>query len=115
MTAFTLTSTAFIPVFSQLSDAFGRHSALQLSLWLLNIGSVLCAAAPNWPVLLLGRGLQGVGTAGIEVVVLIVLADSVTLKEQAINNSIFQFMHGISYGKLFLVAQEKKCRFADPK
>ncbi|KIW19771.1 hypothetical protein PV08_00345 [Exophiala spinifera] len=97
VTAFTLTSTAFIPVFGQLADIFGRHLSLQIAVVLLILGSVLCAAAPVWPVLLLGRGFQGVGTAGVSNVAMIVLADSVSLKEQAINTSIFQLMNGIGY------------------
>nr|KAK5442289.1 hypothetical protein LTR18_006142 [Exophiala xenobiotica] len=97
VTAFTLTSTAFIPVFGQLADIFGRHATIQAAVLLLTIGSVLCAAAPDWPVLLLGRALQGMGTAGIQNVAMIILADSVSLKEQAVNTSIFQLMNGVGY------------------
>ncbi|KAG9776319.1 hypothetical protein KCU88_g4911, partial [Aureobasidium melanogenum] len=97
VTAFTLTSTAFIPLWGQLADIFGRHSSLQCAVVLLTIGSVLCAAAPDWAVLLLGRALQGVGTAGISNVVMIVLADQVSLREQAVNTSIFQLMNGVGY------------------
>ena len=86
-----------MPVFGQLSDTFGRHSALQFSTFVLTLGSVLCAAAPVWPVLLLGRGLQGIGTAGIQNVAMIVLADKVSLKEQAVNTSLFQLLNGIGY------------------
>ncbi|KAJ9606625.1 hypothetical protein H2200_008633 [Cladophialophora chaetospira] len=97
VTSFTLTSTAFIPVFGQLADIFGRHATLQFAVVLLTIGSVLCAAAPDWAVLLLGRALQGIGTAGISNVVLIILADLVSLREQAVNTSIFQLLNGIGY------------------
>lgn len=62
-------------------------------------GSVLCASAPVWGVLLLGRSLQGVGAAGIQTVTIIILADKVTLKEQSINTSIFQMMGGVGYSK----------------
>ena len=97
VTSFALTETAFMPVFGQLSDTFGRHSAIQFSTFILTVGSILCAAAPVWPVLLLGRGLQGVGTAGIQNVAMIILADKVSLKEQAVNTSIFQLLNGIGY------------------
>ncbi|KIY01052.1 uncharacterized protein Z520_03718 [Fonsecaea multimorphosa CBS 102226] len=97
VTAFTLTSTAFIPVFGQLADTFGRHTTLQSAVVTLTIGSVLCAATPNWAVLLLGRALQGMGTAGIQNVTMIVLADSVSLRDQAVNTSIFQLLNGIGY------------------
>jgi MFS family permease len=108
VTAFTLTDTAFIPVFGQLSDTFGRHSAIQLSIFLLTIGSVLCAAAPVWAVLLLGRALQGIGTAGVTNVAMIILADSVSLKEQAVNTSIFQLLQGIGYS-MFMLSNGKRC------
>lgn len=97
VTAFTLTSTAFIPFFGQLSDIFGRHSSIQAAVLILTIGSILCATAPVWPVLLLGRALQGMGCAGVSNIAMIILADSVSLKEQAINTSIFQLMNGVGY------------------
>ena len=97
VTAFTLTNTVFIPIFGQLSDTFGRHSAIQFATFFLTLGSVLCAVAPNFPVLLLGRGFQGMGGAGIQNIAMIILADKVSLKEQAINTSIFQFLGGIGY------------------
>lgn len=58
---------------------------------------MLCAAAPVWAVLLLGRALQGVGAAGMTNVSMIILADQVSLKEQAVNTSVFQLLNGIGY------------------
>ncbi|KAG5204580.1 tRNA synthetases class II (D, K and N) family protein [Trichophyton interdigitale] len=97
VTAFTLTSTAFIPAFGQLSDVFGRHFVLQLAMLLMLIGSVLCAVAPSWGVLLLGRALQGTSASGITNLIQIILADKVSLKDNAKNSTIFQFVAGISY------------------
>ncbi|KPI45540.1 putative MFS-type transporter YusP [Cyphellophora attinorum] len=97
VTAFTLTSCAFIPIYGQLADIFGRYVALQFSMVTLTIGSILCAAAPAWGILLLGRALQGVGCAGMSNVSMIILADQVSLKEQAKITSIFQFLNGIAY------------------
>lgn len=63
------------------------------------IGSALCTAAPTdaFPVLLLGRGIQGLGCAGISVIVRVIIADRVSLKENAKNWSIFSFTAGMSY------------------
>lgn len=97
MTAFTLTSTAFIPIFGSFADTFGRYFSLQFAIVILTIGSVLCAVAPEWGVLLLGRALQGIGTAGVQNVAMIILADKVSLREQAVNTSIFQLMNGVGY------------------
>ncbi|RVX74041.1 hypothetical protein B0A52_01872 [Exophiala mesophila] len=97
VTAFSLTSTAFIPVYGQLADTFGRFPSIMFSAMVVATGSVLCASAPVWGVLLLGRALQGIGAAGVQNVTIIILADKVTLKEQSINTSIFQMMGGVGY------------------
>ncbi|EAW08233.1 putative MFS multidrug transporter [Aspergillus clavatus NRRL 1] len=98
ITSFTLTSTAFIPLFGQLADVFGRHAVLQLAMLLMLVGSTLAAAAQSWGMLLLGRALQGTSSAGIMNIIMIVLADRVSLKENARNNSIFVFVGGLGYG-----------------
>ncbi|KAL2810549.1 major facilitator superfamily domain-containing protein [Aspergillus granulosus] len=97
VTAFTLTSTALIPTFGQLADVFGRHATLQLATLFMLIGSVLCAAAQTWGMLLLGRALQGMSSAGLMTNIMIILADNVTLEENAKNNSIFAFVGGVAY------------------
>jgi MFS family permease len=48
--------------------------------------------------LLLGRGFQGVGCAGILIVAKAILADKVSLKENAKNNTIFTIVGGVGYG-----------------
>jgi MFS family permease len=82
-----------------MADVFGRHAAIQAATVLTLIGSALCTAAPAhaFPVLLLGRGLQGFGCAGISVVTRVILADKVSLRENAVNWSIFSFVSGISW------------------
>lgn len=61
------------------------------------IGSVLCASAQTWGMLLLGRALQGVGSAGLNNIIMIILADKVSLKENARNKSIFTIFGGVGY------------------
>lgn len=100
MSAFNLTSAAFIPFWGQTCDIFGRYAALQASVILMLVGSALCTAAPTsaYPVLLLGRALQGLGAAGVNVGVRVVLADRASLAENAKNWTIFSTTAGISYG-----------------
>jgi len=66
VTAYTLTLTTFVPISGQIADFYGRHTALQSHIFCLMIGSVFCAAAQTWGMLLFGRALQGVGAAGIQ-------------------------------------------------
>jgi MFS family permease len=64
------------------------------------LGSVLCAAAPvtAFPMLLVGRAFQGIGCSGLLMITKVVLADKVSLKENAKNNTIFTIVGGIGYG-----------------
>jgi hypothetical protein len=93
--AYTLTFTTFVPASGQLADIYGRHFALQFEMFWIMIGSVLCAAAQSWGMLLLGRALQGLGAAGILSVSRIILSDGATLAENARNNSILSLVGGI--------------------
>ncbi|KAH7414323.1 hypothetical protein DE146DRAFT_601008 [Phaeosphaeria sp. MPI-PUGE-AT-0046c] len=95
--AYTLTFTTFVPASGQLADIYGRHFALQFEMFWIVIGSVLCAAAQSWGMLLLGRALQGLGAAGIMSLSRIILSDGATLAENARNNSVLSIISGVSY------------------
>src|ERR1700754_3307594 len=82
ITAYLLASTAVAPVFGTLSDIYGRRAMVIAALSLFIVGSVLCALAPNMPVLILARGLQGLGGGGIMPVVQTVISDVVSPRER---------------------------------
>src|SRR3954449_5760628 len=82
ITAYLLASTAVAPVFGTLSDIYGRRAMIITALSLFVAGSILCAVAPNMPVLILARGLQGLGGGGIMPIVQTVISDLVTPRER---------------------------------
>src|SRR4029077_17343457 len=82
ITAYLLASTAVAPVFGTLSDIYGRRATIITAMSLFIVGSVLCAVAPNMPVLIVARGLQGLGGGGILPIVQTVIADVVTPRER---------------------------------
>jgi EmrB/QacA subfamily drug resistance transporter len=82
ITAYLLASTAVAPVFGTLSDIYGRRAMIITAMSLFISGSILCAVAPNMPVLILARGLQGLGGGGILPIVQTVIADVVTPRER---------------------------------
>src|SRR6202790_4056002 len=82
ITAYLLASTAVAPVFGTLSDIYGRRVMIIASLVLFIAGSILCALAPNMSILILARGLQGLGGGGIMPVVQTVIADVVSPRER---------------------------------
>ena len=63
------------------------------------IGSAICTGAPTstFSVLLLGRALQGVGAAGVNISIRTILADRVSLSEYALNWTIFALVSGVGF------------------
>ncbi|KIJ08548.1 hypothetical protein PAXINDRAFT_88713, partial [Paxillus involutus ATCC 200175] len=59
-TAYLLPSTVFMPLFSFVTDVFGRYPGLQISLLIFLIGSAI-----SMTMVLLGREIAGVGGAGL--------------------------------------------------
>jgi EmrB/QacA subfamily drug resistance transporter len=82
ITAYLLASTAVAPVFGTLSDIYGRRAMIITALSLFITGSIVCGLAPNMPVLILARGLQGLGGGGIMPIVQTVISDLVTPRER---------------------------------
>src|SRR5437899_79705 len=82
ITAYLLASTSVAPVFGTLADIYGRRAMIIVALSLFVAGSILCALAPNMPVLILARGLQGLGGGGILPIVQTVISDVVTPRER---------------------------------
>jgi EmrB/QacA subfamily drug resistance transporter len=82
ITAYLLSSTAVAPVFGSLSDIYGRRVTLIASMSMFMVGSVLCAIAPNLTVLIIARGLQGLGGGGILPIVQTIISDVVSPRER---------------------------------
>jgi EmrB/QacA subfamily drug resistance transporter len=82
ITAYLLAATAVAPVFGTLSDIYGRRAMIIAALSLFIAGSILCALAPSMPVLILARGLQGLGGGGIMPIVQTVISDVVSPRER---------------------------------
>lgn len=64
-TSYLLASTVFLPFFASIADIYGRHFGLQLSSLLFLVGSALSTGAVTMSMVLLGRGIAGIGAAGL--------------------------------------------------
>ena len=64
-TVYLLTSTVFLPPFASIADIFGRYAALQLGLVLFMVGSAISTGSENMATMLAGRGVAGMGAAGL--------------------------------------------------
>lgn len=61
MTAYAVATAVLAPLLIILTARWTRKRAVQLALALFTVGCLLCALAPNLPLLLLGRVLMGAG------------------------------------------------------
>jgi EmrB/QacA subfamily drug resistance transporter len=75
--SYQLTLVAFMPLFGKLGDIYGRKRTIQSSIVLFVAASVFTGLATNFPMLILGRALQGVGGGGISGLSQAVIADIV--------------------------------------
>jgi MFS transporter, DHA1 family, multidrug resistance protein len=62
-------------IYGPISDSVGRKPAIYAGLAMFSAGSVLCLVATSFPLMLLGRVLQGFGAAGPRIVVVALVRD----------------------------------------
>lgn len=67
------------------------------SLVVFLVGSCICTGAQSMPVLLAGRGISGVGGAGITTVSRIIISDVRSLDENSVQASIMVSLQGLGY------------------
>jgi MFS family permease len=85
--------TAFQPMYGQLANIFGRRYPLLISVAIFAIGSGLCGGANGLGMMIAGRTIQGIGGAGVNVLVELIICDLVPLRERG------KFM-GIIFGAM---------------
>ncbi|MEW6124473.1 MAG: MDR family MFS transporter [Pseudomonadota bacterium] len=82
VTAYLLASTTVTPLYGKLSDIHGRGVVLLVAIVLFSVGSLACALSPNMLVLILARGLQGLGGGGLISLAQTIIADIIPPKER---------------------------------
>jgi EmrB/QacA subfamily drug resistance transporter len=80
--AYLLTSTVVAPLYGKLSDIYGRRGMMLVALGIFMAGSAASAVAPSMLMLILGRGLQGIGGGGIVPLTQSIIADAVPPRER---------------------------------
>jgi EmrB/QacA subfamily drug resistance transporter len=84
ITAYLLALTATTPLFGKLSDIYGRRGVLMLAIGIFVAGSIACALAPTLWMLVLSRGLQGVGGGGLLPIAQTIIADLLSPRERPV-------------------------------
>ncbi|WP_248924065.1 MDR family MFS transporter [Paenibacillus hamazuiensis] len=80
---YMLSITMFMPIFGKLADLYGRKKIYLSCVALFMAGSVICGLADSMTVLLIGRGIQGIGAGGLMPLGMIIIGDTFPLEQRA--------------------------------
>lgn len=94
-TAFLLTSTAFLPLFGRISDAFGRKPVYLFSIIMFFLTTAWCGLAQSIGSFIAARALCGMGAGGIFSMGQIVSSDLVRIEYRGVYQSYLNLCLGI--------------------
>lgn len=82
VTAYLLAETVATVLVGKFGDLFGRKVVFQASAIIFITGSFLCGLASNMMLLIVWRGVQGIGAGGLMVTAMALIADVIPLRER---------------------------------
>ncbi|MFE5487281.1 MDR family MFS transporter [Streptomyces sp. NPDC056527] len=82
VTAYLLAETVATVLVGKFGDLFGRKVIFQISAIIFITGSFLCGLATNMTLLIVWRGLQGIGAGGLMVTSMALIADVIPLRDR---------------------------------
>ena len=92
--AYLLTTCAFQLFFGKLYTYFSIKWVYLTAIFIFEIGSVVCGAAPTSVALIIGRAVAGIGSAGIFSGALVIIAYAVPLVKRPIYTGLIGGMYG---------------------
>ncbi|KAL2049759.1 hypothetical protein ABVK25_009982 [Lepraria finkii] len=94
--AYLLTTCAFQLLFGKLYTFFSIKWVYLTAIFIFEVGSVICGAAPTSVALIIGRAVAGVGSAGIFSGALVIIAYAVPLVKRPIFTGLIGGMYGLA-------------------
>src|SRR4026208_1982103 len=97
VTIYLLTSTISVPFWGKLSDIYGRKPIFMIGIVIFLIGSALSGLSQNMGMLILFRGIQGIGAGSLFPVALAVIGDLFTPAERGKYQGLFGAVFGVAF------------------
>ena len=89
LTTYLVSNAIVLPMIGWISSAVGRKRFFLICIALFVASSLLCGLAPNMPILLLARVLQGASGGGMQPMAQAIMADSFPLRKRAAAFALF--------------------------
>ncbi|MBO7747837.1 MFS transporter [Paenibacillus sp. MWE-103] len=86
---YMLAVTMFMPILGKLADLYGRKRVYLSCMALFMAGSIVGGLADSMTMLLVGRGIQGIGAGGLMPLALVIIGDTYPLEQRAKIQSLF--------------------------
>ncbi|KAF9894295.1 hypothetical protein FE257_007798 [Aspergillus nanangensis] len=94
--AYLLANAASSNIWANLSDIWGRKPILLAAVALFFLSSIVCAAAIDMPMLIAGRGLQGIAGGGLLQLTTIVISDLFSVRNRSLFLGLIEFIWAIA-------------------
>ncbi|KAL9056772.1 MAG: hypothetical protein Q9162_002743 [Coniocarpon cinnabarinum] len=94
--AYLLMTAAFQLPFGKVYGLFGPKWTFLVSLFIFELGSLICGVAPGSVVLIVGRSIAGVGVAGVFSGALIIIAHTSPMDKRPIWQGLLSGMYGVA-------------------
>jgi EmrB/QacA subfamily drug resistance transporter len=96
VTSYLLAETVATVLVGKFGDLFGRKVIFQISAVVFITGSFLCGLATDMTMLIVWRGLQGIGAGGLMVTSMALIADVIPLRERGKYQGAIGAVFGVS-------------------